>query len=79
MFGAFRRNLKINLNPHSAVRSKDIEPSIVFIQANKYKHLIGETIRGQKIYGITFYFSSKPPSEIIRALERSGVKVDWVK
>ncbi len=48
-------------------------------QANKYKQLIGETIRDQKIYGVTFYFSSKPPQEIIRALEKIGVRVEWVK
>ncbi len=48
-------------------------------QANKYKQLIGQTIKGQTIKGVTFYFSSKPPQVIIDALKEIGVRVEWVK
>ena len=48
-------------------------------QANNYKQFIGQTIHGQKITGVKFYFSSKPPQEIINALKKIGVAVSWVK
>ena len=48
-------------------------------QAEKYLQLVGTTIEGQKIKGVTFYFSSEPPRVIIEALKDIGVKVEWVK
>jgi hypothetical protein len=43
-----------------------------------YKY-IGTTIDGQIIRGVTFFFSSKPPQEIIDALQQIGVGVEWVR
>ena len=40
---------------------------------------IGDVIRGQKIKGVTFCFSSKPPQVIIDALRNIGVTVNWLK
>ncbi|MBE6589063.1 MAG: RHS repeat-associated core domain-containing protein [Ruminococcaceae bacterium] len=48
-------------------------------QGQKYLQAIGKSIRGQKIKGITFYFSSKPPKVIIDALKALGIAVEWVK
>lgn len=48
-------------------------------QGQKYIQAIGKYIGGQKIKGITFYFSSKPPQVIINALKALGIAVDWVK
>ena len=48
-------------------------------QGQKYLQAIGKYIGGQKIKGITFYFSSKPPKVIIGALKVLGIAVDWVK
>ena len=39
---------------------------------------IGSTIKGQYISGVTFCFSSKPPDEIINALQSIGVIVNWL-
>ena len=44
-------------------------------QANKYKQLIGQNVNGITIRGVVFYFSSKPPQEVINALTRIGVQV----
>lgn len=46
-------------------------------QARNYLQLIGQTIGSQKIEGVKFFFSSKPPQEIIDALEALGVIVKW--
>lgn len=51
----------------------------IVVTTVKCKQLIGQTINGQKIKGVTFYFSSKPPREVIDALKDIGVKVQWVK
>ncbi len=48
-------------------------------QATKYQEIVGKIVCNQKIKGITFYFSSKPPQQIIDALNKIGVKVKWVK
>ena len=48
-------------------------------QGQKYLQAIGKYICGQKIKGITFYFSSKPPQVIIDVLKALGIAVDWVK
>lgn len=48
-------------------------------QGQKYLQAIGKYIGGQKITGITFYFSSKPPQVIIDTLKALGIAVDWVK
>ena len=47
-------------------------------QAKNYLQFIGQTINGQTIRGVTFCFSSKPPQEIIDALQRLGVTVNWI-
>ena len=39
-------------------------------QAQNYKQFIGKTIHRQKITGVKFYFSSKPPKEVINALKK---------
>ena len=48
-------------------------------QGQKYLQAIGQYVGGQKINGITFYFSSKPPQTIIDALKKLGIAVDWVR
>ena len=48
-------------------------------QASKYCQYIGTTIDDQIIRGVTFFFSSKPPQEIIDALQQIGVGVEWVR
>lgn len=48
-------------------------------QALNYLDFVGDTIKGQKIEGVEFFFSSKPPKPIIDELEKYGVKIDWVK
>jgi len=50
-------------------------------QAEKYLHYINEqVIKGETIHKIVFYFSSKPPQEIIEALQAiKNVYVEWVK
>lgn len=48
-------------------------------QATKYQEIVGKIVCNQKIKGITFYFSSKPPQQIIDDLNKIGVKVKWVK
>lgn len=48
-------------------------------QAQKYLSFVGSVIEGQKIVGVTFYFSSKPPQEIIDALYAIGVAVKWAR
>jgi len=48
-------------------------------QAEKYQKLIGQTVNGEAINNVTFYFSSKPPQPIINALDRAKVIVDWVE
>ena len=47
-------------------------------QANNYLQFVGTRINGQVIKGVTFCFSSKPPEEIIEALRRMGVTVNWL-
>ena len=39
---------------------------------------VGDKINGYVIKGVEFYFSSKPPQELIDALNEIGVKVKWV-
>ena len=46
-------------------------------QARNYLQFIGQTIGSQKIEGVKFFFSSRPPQEIIDALEALGVIVKW--
>lgn len=46
-------------------------------QARKYLEYVDEIINGVQITGVTFYFSSRPPQQIIDALEALGVFVDW--
>ena len=48
-------------------------------QAENYKQAIGSIINGEKIHGVTFYFSSRPPQRIIDALKKIKVWVEWVK
>ena len=43
-------------------------------QALNYLDFVGDTIKGQKIEGVEFFFSSKPPKPIIDELEKYGVK-----
>ena len=47
-------------------------------QGKRYLDLIGNTINGETIQGVIFFFSSRPPQEIITALTRIGALVDWV-
>ena len=48
-------------------------------QALNYLNFVGDTIKGQKIEGVEFFFSSEPPEVIVNKLKGLGVKVDWVK
>ena len=48
------------------------------IQAQNYMQFVGQTINGELIKGVTFCFSSKPPQEIIDALQNIGVTVNWL-
>lgn len=48
-------------------------------QGMRYRQLIGATINGQKINSVEFFFSSKPPNQVIDALKGIGVKVNWIK
>ena len=48
-------------------------------QAENYLSAVGQRIAGEKINGIIYYFSSKPPKVVIDALEKLGVIVKWVK
>ena len=45
-------------------------------QGNRYMQIT--SINGQKVKGVTFYFSEKPPQIIIDALKNIGAKIDWV-
>ena len=47
-------------------------------QAWQYMKFVGQDIAGQTIKGVTFCFSSKPPQEIINALQKIGVIVNWI-
>lgn len=47
-------------------------------QAGNYMNLVGQNIRGQTIEGVIFYFSLRPPDEIVQALNLLNVIVDWV-
>ena len=47
-------------------------------QARNYMQFVGDKINGYVIKGVEFYFSSKPPQELIDALNEIGVKVKWV-
>ena len=47
-------------------------------QANHYLSFVGDTINGQVVKNVTFLFSSRPPDEVIRALEKLGVIVRWL-
>lgn len=48
-------------------------------QASRYTSLIGDVVAGQKIKEVVFYFSSKPPEAVIRALEKLNILVEWLK
>jgi RHS repeat-associated protein len=48
-------------------------------QATKYQNLIGQYLNGQKVTDLIYYFSSKPPIEVINALQKAGVTVQWVQ
>lgn len=41
--------------------------------------LIGQKVNGQTIRSVEFFFSIKPPQQVIRALQDIGVKVNWIK
>lgn len=41
--------------------------------------LVGQKVNGQRIKSVEFYFSSKPPQQVINALRGIGVNVNWVK
>jgi len=45
-------------------------------QAQRYMKI--ENIAGEKVKGLTFFFSSKPPQIIMSALEEIGVHIKWV-
>jgi len=47
-------------------------------QARNYMQFVGDVIKRQKIEGVTFCFSSKPPQAIIDALRDIGVTVNWL-
>lgn len=47
-------------------------------RAARYSQVIGTEINGYVIEKVKFVFSTKPPNEIIRALERLGILVDWI-
>ena len=48
-------------------------------QGNRYTQLIGQKVNGQTIKSVEFYFSRKPPKQVIQALNRIDIKVNWVK
>lgn len=48
-------------------------------QGQRYMQLIGQKVNGQRIKSVEFFFSSKPPQQVIDALKDIGVKVNWVK
>lgn len=48
-------------------------------QGSRYMQLIGQKVNGQTIKSVEFYFSSKPPQQVINALRGIGVKVNWIK
>lgn len=48
-------------------------------QGSRYQQLIGEKVGGEIIKEVVFYFSSKPPQEVIKSLEKIGIIVKWVK
>ena len=45
-------------------------------QAQRYMNI--QTINGQNVKDVIFYFSSKPPQSVIDALKGIGVSVQWV-
>ena len=45
-------------------------------QASRYVQIAH--IGGNAVNGVIFYFSSKPPQEVIEALLKIGVSVQWV-
>ena len=45
-------------------------------QASRYLQI--SSINDESVKGVTYYFSSRPPQEIIDALKRIGVAVEWV-
>ena len=47
-------------------------------QAQNYLQFVDTKINGVMIKGVTFCFSSKPPQEVIDALQKLGVTVNWI-
>ena len=45
-------------------------------QAQKYQQVV--SVNGEKVKEVVFYFSSKPPQDVINRLLDIGVKVQWV-
>ena len=45
-------------------------------QASRYLQI--SSINDESVKGVTYYFSSRPPQEIIDALRKIGVAVEWV-
>ena len=48
-------------------------------QGQRYMQLIGQKVNGQTIKSVEFFFSSKPPQQILRALQDIGIRVNWIK
>jgi hypothetical protein len=42
------------------------------------RHLQVDKINGEKVKNLVYYFSEKPPQEVIDALKNVGAKVQWV-
>lgn len=64
-----------NWGNYSASKLNQIGNDFV-AQAQRYMNV--EAINGNKVNGIVFYFSSKPPESIIKSLKAVGVAVQWV-
>ena len=37
-----------------------------------------DQVNGQRVREVVYYFSEKPPQEVIDALTKAGVRVEWV-
>jgi hypothetical protein len=48
-------------------------------QGQRYLQSVGQKVNGQTIKSVEFFFSSKPPQQVTRALQSIGVKVNWIK
>ena len=48
-------------------------------QANKYLSFVGSLIKDEHIKGVVFLFSSRPPDDIVKALEGVGIIVRWLQ